>query len=446
MSLDMIEEPLGRTLPANIEAEQSVLGGLLIGSRHIDDVACIIRPVDFYRPAHQVIYETILRLNNDGEAVDMITVLAELDRTGESARVGGGGYLHTLSAMVPTAANATFYARLVKEQSHLRNLVTIGTRIAQYGYNGDADDIQELLGRAHQDLINQSPDDGEAPALDSIIPSVVDWMDKGDADGRVPLPYIDFNEILGGLKPGQMVIVGARPAVGKSVVALDIARFAALKHKLAVYLASLEMDKHELSLRLIAAEGRVNLKRLQDRELHDDEWGKFAEVTARLADIQNLVIDDTPNVTIERLRSELRKMARRATGPAKLVVIDYLQLMRSSTGGRKGPENRQVEVSELSRNLKLLAREFNVPVVVLSQLNRGVEQRADKRPAISDLRESGSLEQDADIVVLLHRDDDPESGKQGELDLIIGKNRNGPTGTVSVAFQGHYARAVDMAR
>ncbi|MFD8534305.1 replicative DNA helicase [Streptosporangium canum] len=440
-------EDLGRSRPHNIEAEQSVLGGLLIGAAHrIDDVAAIVRPGDFYRPAHQVIYEVILTLHNQGEAVDAVTVPAELAQRGEIGRVGGLGYLHTLTAVVPTAANVTFYARLVKEQARLRTLVEVGTRVAQYGYSGDPDDIEALIGQAHQDLIDQNPDEGDAPALESIIPGIVDWMEKGDTDSRVPLPYQDLNDCLGGLKPGQLVIVGARPAVGKSVVALDIARFAALKHGVPVYLASLEMDKHELGLRLVAAEGRINLKRLQDRELTDEEWTSFARVTARLADVPHLVIDDTPNVTIDRLRAELRKMARRATGPARLVVVDYLQLMRSPNGGRKGPENRQVEVAELSRGLKLLAREFNVPVVVLSQLNRGVEQRADKRPTISDLRESGSLEQDADIVILLHRDDDPMSGRPGELDLIVGKNRNGPVRTVSVAFQGHFARAVNMAR
>ncbi|GIH63986.1 replicative DNA helicase [Microbispora siamensis] len=443
MTAEAPEATFARSLPHNVEAEMSVLGGLLISPGHVDEVAGILQPADFYRPAHQLIYETILRLNREGEAVDPVTVLDALTRAGDSARVGGGPYLHTLTATVPTAANAAYYARLVKGQAQLRRLVSVGTRIAEYGYSGDPDEIEGLIGRAHEDLITQEPGGDEATALDTLVWDALDWLENGADDDRVPLPYRDLDDLLGGLKPGQMAIVGARPATGKSVVALDVARHAAIRHGLPVYMASLEMSRRELSLRLLAAECRIDLKRLQDRKLTEAEWAKFSDMAPKLAKHAHLVIDDTPNVTVDRIRAELRKMARRDTGPARLVIIDYLQLMRTPAGGRRTPENRQVEVSELSRNIKLLAREFNVPVVVLAQLNRAVEMRADKRPQVSDLRESGSLEQDADVVILLHRDDEERAG---ELSLIVGKNRNGPTGTVAVAFQGHYARAADMAR
>jgi len=432
-----------RQLPHSIEAEQSVLGALLLaGSRTVDDVSLLLRPADFYRPAHQVIYSTILELNRAGEAIDAVTVFDALTKAGAIERVGGGPYLHTLTETVPTAANATYYARIVKEQARLRALVEVGTRIAQYGYTGSPEGIDGLIAQAHQDLIDQDPDEPSAPTLDEAVVSLVEWMETGDGDNRIALPYRDLDELLGGLKPGQMIVIGARPGMGKSVVGLDIARHAALKLGLPVYLASLEMSQRELLQRLIAAEGAINLTRLQDRTLTDAEWAKFSQVTARLAETRHLIIDDTPNVTIDRLRAELRKMTRSEVGAPRLVVVDYLQLMRSPDGGRRTPENRQVEVSELSRNLKLLAREFNIPVVVLSQLNRAVEQRADRRPVISDLRESGSLEQDADAVLLLHRDDEM---RPGELEIIVGKNRNGRTGSAAVAFQGHYGRAVNMA-
>lgn len=445
-NMDDPNEQFGRTPPHNIEAEQCAIGAMMIATnnRCIDDVAALIRPSDFYRPAHQMVAQAIYDLNAKGEAVDAVTVFDELSKRGEITRVGGGPYLHTLTAAPMTAANATYYANIVREQAMLRGLVETGIRITEFGYSGDAEDAEALRERAIQEL-SQRDEGADVVTLDALLPDLLDKLERGDTTDRIPLPYRDLDKLLGGLKAGQLVIIGARPAVGKSVVALDVARFAALKRGLPVYFASLEMSREELGRRLLAAEGRIKLDHLENNELTDEDWTRIVKVHATLSENANLVIDDTANVTIERLRAQLRKMARSATGPARLLVVDYLQLMRPLLkAGKKSAENRQVEVSELSRDLKLLAKEFNIPVVVLAQLNRGVEQRQDKRPMISDLRESGSLEQDGDVVILLYRSDEP--GLAGELDLIVGKNRNGPTGVVTVAFQGHYARAADMAR
>ncbi|MBG0819071.1 replicative DNA helicase [Planomonospora sp. ID82291] len=437
----------GRVPPHSIEAEQSVLGAMLIGARCIDDVAAVIRPADFYRPGHRTIAAVIVEMNARGEAVDVLTVLNELERRGELARVGGGTYLHTLTAVVPTAANAVYYARIVKDKAILRQIIEEGTRLVAHGYGGDAEDADAVRERVIAELSGRE-EGADVIGLDELMAAHIDQMERGDDSTRAPLPYRDLTALLGGLRAGQLVIVGARPSVGKSVVALDIARHAALQHGLPVYLASLEMSRGELANRLLAAEGRIPLTDLSNGTLSDEQWGRIAQVSARLAEAPHLVIDDTTNVTVERLRAQLRKMARRADiGPARLLVVDYLQLMRPlQTAGRKTAENRQVEVAEMSRDLKLLAKEFAIPVVVVAQLNREVEHRADKRPVISDLRESGALEQDGDVVILLYRNDDPAAGVVGELELIVGKNRNGPTGSVAVAFQGHYARAVDMAR
>lgn len=441
-------EDLGRRMPSDPGAEQSVLGGLLIAARYIDDVAAVIRPADFYEIGHQAVAAAIYDLNARGEAVDVVTVHDELAKRDQLGRVGGGGYLHTLTMAVPTAANVTYYARIVRNKAQLRRLVEVGTRVAGYGYTGDGEEVDALIAQAHQDLITQQVDEDDLTTLDTLMADTLDGLESDDRADRVPLPYVDLQALLGGLKAGQMVIVGARPSVGKSVVALDIARHAALKHRLPVFFASLEMDKRELGRRLLASEGTIMLDRLESRStLTDEDWAKVATTSARIAANPHLVIDDTPNITVERLRAKLRKMARSATGPARLLVVDYLQLMRPlNTAGRKSPENRQVEVAEMSRDLKLLAKEFAIPVVVVAQLNRGVEQRAEKKPVISDLRESGALEQDADVVILLSRETDQDSLTSVELDLIVGKNRAGRTGAVSVIFQGHYTRAADMYR
>lgn len=438
-----------RALPHDIAAEQSVLGAILIGPPHlIDDVkAAGLAAADFYRPAHRVIYEVISDLYGRGEPADTVTVFDELGRRGELARVGGGPYLHTLAAAVPTAANAVHYARIVRGHARMRALVEVGTRVVQYGYEGDPDDVDDVIGRAVTALSEQDAGGDAPPAAPDVLWEVMAALEGGEQAPRVPLPYRDLDGLLGGLAPGQLVVIGARPAVGKSTVALDIARHAALKHGIPAYVASLEMPRQELMLRILAAEARVNLTALRDHSagraaLGDAEWHRLGAAISRVGDATHLVLDDNPAVTVDRLRAEIRRAARRGQQP-RLVVVDYLQLMRAPQVGRRAPETRQLELAEISRGLKLLAKEADVPVVALSQLNRNVEMRADKRPVLADLRESGAIEQDADVVILLHRDDDE---RPGEIDLIVAKHRNGPTATVTVAWQGHYSRAVDMAR
>ena len=438
-----------RALPHDIAAEQSVLGAVLIGAPHvIDDVkAAGLRPTDFYRPAHRIIYEAISDLYDRGEPADVVTVFDELGRRGELARVGGGPYLHTLTAAVPTAANAVYYARIVRAHARMRTLVEVGTRVAELGYRGDPADVDDVIGRAVAALSEQDAGGDAPPSAPDVLWRLVDALEgRGERVPRVPLPYADLQALTGGLGPGQLVVIGARPGVGKTTVGLDIARHAALRHGVPTYVASLEMSRDELMLRLLAAEGRVRLDALQKQAggqaaLNDDEWQRVGRATATLGDAAHLVLDDQPATTVARLRAELRRMARRDQAP-RLVVVDYLQLMRAPQVGRRAPETRQLELAEISRGLKLLAKELKVPVVAVSQLNRGVEMRADKRPQLSDLRESGAIEQDADVVILLHRDDE----RPGEMDLIVAKHRNGPTATVRVAWQGHYGRAVDMAR
>ena len=612
-----------RTPPHDVAAEQCVLGGMLLSKDAISDVIEVIRPADHYRPAHQLIHEAILDLYSRGEPADAITVANELTRRGEIARVGGGVYLHTLIASVPTAANAGYYARIVRERAILRRLVEAGTRIVQFGYAGEAD-ADDLVDRAQAEVyaVTDRRTSEDYHSLSEIMPGALDEIEAigsrgGDLTG-VPTGFADLDHLTNGLHPGQMIVIAARPAVGKalalgtplptptgwttmgevgvgdhligadgkptqvvaatevmhgrpcyevefddgevivadenhqwltwnsprtggrgfcglvppqvvttgaiartlhrdvalsrsnhavaltaplqrpaaarsvpagslgaalrehqrwryivdvrvvasrpvrcvqvdskdhlylagrgmipthnSTLALDFARAAAIKHNMPTVLFSLEMGRNEITMRLLSAEARVPLTTMRTGQMSDDDWARLARRMSEVADAP-LFIDDSPNMSLMEIRAKCRRLKQR--NDLKFVIIDYLQLMSSP----KRVENRQQEVSEMSRSLKLLAKELEVPVIALSQLNRGPEQRTDKRPLLSDLRESGSIEQDSDVVILLHREDmyERESPRAGEADLIVAKHRNGPTMTVTVAFQGHYSRFVDMA-
>jgi replicative DNA helicase len=433
------------TPPHNLAAEQCVLGGMLMSKDAISDVIEIIRPQDHYRPAHQIVHEAILDLYGRGEPADAVTVSNLLSKNGELARAGGGIYLHTLIASVPTAANAGYYARIVREQAILRRLVEVGTRIVQLGYAGDGD-ADELVDRAQAevyDIIEHRVSE-DFLALSAIMPGALDEIEAIGSHGGVmtgvPTGFADLDALTNGLHAGQMVVIAARPALGKSTLALDLARSAAVKHGLATVMFSLEMSRNEITMRLLSAEARVPLQSIRTGQLGDDDWGRLAR---RMGDVVDapLFIDDSPNMSMMEIRAKCRRLKQR--NDLKMVIVDYLQLMSSP----KRVENRQQEVSDMSRSLKLLAKEIGVPVIAVSQLNRGPEQRNDKRPLLSDLRESGSIEQDSDVVILLHREDvyDRESPRAGEADLIVAKHRNGPTTTVTVGFQGHYSRFVDMA-
>ncbi|MCM0639295.1 replicative DNA helicase [Cellulomonas wangsupingiae] len=434
-----------RTPPQDLEAERSVLGGMLISKDAIADVIEQIKGTDFYRPAHEAIYDAILDLYGRGEPADAITVADELTKRGEMARVGGAAYLHTLIAAVPTAANAGFYARIVRERAILRKLVEAGTRIVQLGYATDGGDVDELVNNAQAEVyaVTERRASEDYLPLSEVIGGTVDEIERAGHRGEgmigVPTGFADLDRLTNGLHPGQMIVVAARPAIGKSTLGIDMVRSAAIKNNQAAVVFSLEMSRNEITMRLLSAEARVHLQKLRTGAMGEDDWAKIAATMGRISEAP-LFIDDSPNMSLMEIRAKCRRLKQRHD--LKLVVIDYLQLMTSG----KRVESRQQEVSEFSRALKLLAKELEVPVIAISQLNRGPEQRTDKRPAMSDLRESGSIEQDADMVILLHREDayEKESPRAGEADLIVAKHRNGPTDTITVAFQGHYSRFVDM--
>ena len=434
-----------RTPPHDLAAEQCVLGGMLMSKDAISDVMEVIRPADHYRPAHQLVHEAILELYGRGEPADPVTVSDLLAKRGELARVGGAPYLHTLLASVPTAANAGYYARIVRERAILRRLVEVGTRIVQLGYAGDGD-ADELVDRAQAEVygVTERRVSEDFLPLSEIMPGALDEIEAIGSHGGVmtgvPTGFADLDALTNGLHAGQMIVIAARPAMGKSTLALDIARAAAVKHGQATVMFSLEMSRNELTMRLLSAESRVPLHAMRTGQLSEEDWTRLARRMSEVVDTP-LFIDDSPNMSMMEIRAKCRRLKQRHD--LRMVIVDYLQLMTSP----RRVENRQQEVSEMSRSLKLLAKEVDVPVVAISQLNRGPEQRNDKRPLLSDLRESGSIEQDSDVVILLHREDayERESPRAGEADLIVAKHRNGPTTTVTVAFQGHYSRFVDMA-
>jgi replicative DNA helicase len=438
-----------RRPPQDIPAEQCVLGSMLLSKDAIADVVEILRSADFYRPAHATVFDAVLDLYGRGEPADAITVAARLTNANELERAGGAPYLHTLLSSVPTAASAAYYARIVAERAVLRRLVEAGTRIVQMGYgsaNGQGRDVDEIVDLAQQtvyDVTERRISEDFTILADLMQPALNEIEAVGSHAGTmrgVPTGFVDLDRLLGGLHPGQLVVVAGRPGLGKSTAGLDFCRTASISHGHTSAIFSLEMSKIEVVTRLLSAECRVPLQRLRSGDLSDDDWTRLAR---RMGEINEapIFVDDTPNMTLMEIRAKSRRLRQRHD--LKLVVVDYLQLMTSP----KRVESRQQEVSDISRGLKLLAKEIECPVVAVSQLNRGPEQRTDKRPQLSDLRESGAIEQDADVVILLHRDDyyDKESPRAGEADFIVAKHRNGPTDTVTVAAQLHFARFVDMA-
>jgi len=440
-----------RQPPQDLAAEQSVLGGMLMSKDAIADVIEALRSGDFYKPAHTLVFDAVLNLYSRGEPADAITVASELDKAGSLSRVGGAVYLHTLMATVPTAANAGFYAQIVAEKAILRRLVEAGTRIVQLGYGGNEGDVgggevDEIVDRAQAEIyeVTERRSSEDYVVLEELLQPTMDEIDAiamagGQAAG-VPTGFADLDNLTNGLHPGQMIIVAARPGIGKSTLALDIARHAAVKHHKTAVIFSLEMSKTEITMRLLSAEAGIRLSQMRSGSMSEQDWQKIVRRMTEISDAP-LFIDDSPNMTMMEIRAKARRLKQR--NDLKLIVVDYLQLMTSG----KRVESRQQEVSEFSRQMKLLAKELEVPVIAISQLNRGPEQRTDKRPMLSDLRESGSLEQDADMVILVHRPDawEADDPRAGEADLIIAKHRNGPTTTVAVAHQLHYSRFADLA-
>ena len=382
-----------RTPPQDIAAEQCVLGGMLLSKDAIADVVEILRGTDFYRPMHAVIFDAVIDMYGRGEPADAITVAAALAGSGELARVGGAGYLHTLIQCVPTAANAAYYARIVAERAILRRLVEAGTRIVQMGYGTaagqgrDVDEIVDLAQQAVYDVTERRVSEDFAVLADMLQPTLDEIEavgSQGDLMTGVSTGFGDLDRLLNGLHPGQLIVVAGRPGLGKSTAAMDFARTASVKHNLASAIFSLEMSKVEIVTRLLSAESRVPLHVLRSGQLSDDDWTRLARRMGEISEAP-LYVDDTPNMTLMEIRAKARRLRQRHD--LKLVIVDYLQLMTSP----KRVESRQQEVAELSRGLKLLAKEIECPVVAVSQLNRGPEQRTDKRPQLSDLRESGCL-------------------------------------------------------
>ncbi|WP_424991657.1 replicative DNA helicase [Nesterenkonia sphaerica] len=436
-----------RTPPQDMVAEQSVLGGMMLSKDAIADVVEVVRGGDFYRPAHEMIFEAIIDLYGRGEPADVVTIADQLTKTQQLQRIGGPAYLHNLAQAVPTAANAAFYADIVRERAILRRLVEAGTKIVQLGHTSDGE-VDAIVNEAQAEVYNvaENRQTADYARLSEVLAPTIEEIEVNAAnDGTlsgIPTGFRDLDELTHGFHGGQLIVIAARPAMGKSVLALDFSRSAAVNHRMTTAFFSLEMSKVELTMRLLSAESQVLFGDLRKgSSLKDQDWEKMARAMDKLEQAP-LFIDDAPNLTLMEIRAKCRRLKQREN--LKLVVVDYLQLLMSG----KRVESRQQEVSEFSRTLKLLAKELDVPIIALSQLNRGSEQRPDKRPQVSDLRESGAIEQDADMVMLLHRPEvyDKETERAGEADIIVAKNRNGPTRDLTVAFQGHFQRFRDMAR
>lgn len=433
---------LDRTPPQDLAAEQSVLGAMMMSKDAISDVVETLRGTDFYRPNHETIFDAIITLYGRGEPADPITVSGELSKTGDLGRVGGPVYLHDLLASVSIAANAIYYAELVREKAVLRRLVNASIRIAQLGYMGQGE-VDKIVDEAQQTLyeVTENKSSEDYKSLAELIQPTWDEMEaisnSGDALSGVPTGFVDLDRITNGLHAGQMIIVAARPGVGKSTFALDICRSAALHHDLCAAFFSLEMSRTEIVMKVLSAEASIPLQRIRGGKMDESDWQRITDKSVMM-EKKPLFIDDSPNLTMMEIRAKARRLKQRHD--LQLIAIDYIQLMSSG----KKVESRQLEVSEFSRQIKLLAKELEIPVVALSQLSRNTEQRKDGIPQLSDLRESGSLEQDADIVIMIHRPEmytqNPSDEERGQAAFHIPKHRNGETGKIDALFQGHYSR------
>lgn len=441
----MDDETFERVPPQDLAAEQCVLGGMLLSKRAIAEVLEILDPEDFYKPQHETIFRAIVDLYGQGEPVDPITVTNHLRELGHLDKIGGGSYLSLCVQAVPTAANAEYYAEIVRDCAIRHRIVQAGHRITAIGYDGEGE-AHAAIDRAQAELagVAKAREEADSALLGEDLPDVVAELEKLQAEGRaigIPTGFKDLDYLTHGLHPGQMIIIAGRPGLGKSTLGVDFLRAASLRNKIPAAFFSLEMSRREVQHRIISAEAMIGLHKIRGGTMTDRDWAAFANCAHILATAP-LTIDATPNRTVTQIKGRCRQIKQK-TGLG-LVVIDYLQLL--DTPNKKRAENRQVEVSEMSRGIKLMAKELDVPVVVLAQLNRGPEQRQDKRPQLADLRESGSLEQDADLVILVHREDayERDGPRAGETDLIVAKHRAGPLSTITVAAQLHYSRFRDM--
>lgn len=433
-----------RIPPQSVEAEQAVLGGLMLDPSAYDRVADQLTDNDFYRRDHQLIFRAIRELAEKNRPFDAVTLGEWFESMGQSETVAGGAYLVELASTTPSAANIAAYAEIVRDKAVLRQLIEVGTGIVNDGFQPDGRESGEILAKAEQEVfaIAEAGARGRTDfvAMNKALSEAFDVLQTRYANGGsvtgLPTGYTEFDDMTAGLQPTDLIILAARPAMGKTTFALNIAEHAAIRTKKAVAVFSMEMSASQLALRLISSNGRINAQRLRNGQLEDEDWSRVTGAIRMLREAK-IFIDDTPGLSPEVLRAKARRLKREHD--LGLVVIDYLQLM--SVPGNT--ENRATEISEISRSLKHLAKELNVPVIALSQLNRSLEQRADKRPVMADLRESGAIEQDADIILFIYRDDyynKENSPDKGLAEIIIGKQRNGPTGSVKLKFFGEYTR------
>ena len=438
-----------RVPPQSAEAEQAVIGGLMLAPDAIDRVGDLLTDNDFYRRDHRLIWRAIRELSEKNRPFDAVTLGEWFEANGLSEQIGGTGYLVELASSTPSAANIRAYAEIVREKAVLRQLIEAGTEIVNDGFQPDGRDSQDVLSAAEQKVfkIAEQGRRGRADFV-SLREAMKDafqilqerYENQGTVTG-LPTGFTDLDEMTAGLQPSDLIILAARPAMGKTTLALNIAEYGALKTKKAVAVYSMEMSSSQLAFRLISSIGRVNATRLRTGQLEDEDWSRVNMAIKMLSEVK-IFIDDTPALSPDVLRSKARRIKREHD--LGLIVIDYVQLMQVPGSS----ENRATEISEISRSLKALAKELNVPVVALSQLNRSLESRTDKRPVMSDLRESGAIEQDADIIMFIYRDEyyHKDSQDKGLAEVIIGKQRNGPTGTVKLKFFGEYTRFDNLAR
>ncbi len=439
-------EDISRIPPHSVESEQSILGSILLDKDAIITVSETIRPSDFYKEAHKIIYESMLKLSNKNEPIDLITLTEELKKQGHLDNVGGISYITSLSTIVPTTSNVKYYADIVKEKSVLRQLIKASNDIINLGYENSTK-VEEVLEKAEKRIfdISQEKASDDFKSINEVLVDAYDMIEKlytnkSDVTG-ITTGFKDLNKKINGLQRTDLILIAARPAMGKTAFSLNLVQNAALKGDASVAVFSLEMSKDQLVQRMLSSQSHVELKKIKTGTLDENDWPRIIDAMAVLSNV-NIYIDDTPGIKISELRSKCRKL--KIEKGLDLILIDYLQLME----GEGNNESRQQEIAKISRSLKIIAKELNCPVVALSQLSRAPEQRADHRPMLSDLRESGSIEQDADIVMFLYRDEyyHPDSESKNIGEVIIAKNRHGETGSVELVWLGEVQKFADKAR
>ena len=429
-----------RIPPHSLEAESSVLGGLLLDNSAWDRVGDLVTDSDFYRYEHRLVFAAVAALINSSRPADVITVFEHLQSLGKAEEVGGLAYLNSLAQYVPSASNIRRYGEIVRERAILRKLVTASDEIATTAFSPKGRPVAQILDEAEQKIFHMGEEGSRMKqgfqSMNSLVVQLLDRVEEmsqnpNDITG-VPTGFHDFDRMTSGMQPGDLIVLAARPSMGKTALAINIAENVAVQEGLPVAVFSMEMGASQLAVRIVGSIGRIDQGHLRTGKLSDDEWPRLTEAIEKLRNV-SLHIDETPGLTTSELRANARRLSRQC-GKLGLIVVDYLQLMSGSSSD--GSDNRATELGEISRGLKMLAKELQCPVIALSQLNRSVEQRTDKRPMMSDLRESGAIEQDADVIMFIYRDDyyNKDSKEPGVAEVIIGKQRNGPTGTIKLAF------------